>query len=329
MRLLALHGWGQDAAVFNSRRTNGLQKKLKTLPLLLDCVDAPFQIGETSGQRGWWTYRPEDWDGSLSNPLELLSRESFAPIGLDTSLEALAAQWKTGEYDGILGFSQGAVMAAVLCAKLCSEPEAYRRPGCIVLISGFANPSPVDLSYYPPKTPLAVRSLHIWGEADTHIPPAASAALAERFVDPVTHTHPAHHFIPQKPQDCKVFLEFLQSIPAAAAGGSAAVDKTNGTALCEAVSNIDLAQVTALLDAGHCANGVRDPGGEEDFQPDRPLKMVLFRVSDCLLGKEQLATLAEIARILLKHGADPKPAMALAERRYGPYLLRATRYAHT
>ena len=93
----------------------------------------------------------------------------------------------------------------------------------------------------------------------------------------------------------------------------------NGTALCEAVSNIDLARVTALLGTGHCANGVRDPGGENEAQPDRPLKMVLFRMSDCLLGEEQLATLAEIARVLLTHGADPKPAAELAEQRYGKY----------
>ena len=93
----------------------------------------------------------------------------------------------------------------------------------------------------------------------------------------------------------------------------------NGTALRKAVSNIALKRVTALLGTGHCTNGVRDPGGEEDFQPDRPLKMVIFRLSDCLLGEEQLATLAEIAQVLLNHGADPKPAVELAETRYGPY----------
>ena len=104
------------------------------------------------------------------------------------------------------------------------------------------------------------------------------------------------------------------------------MDKMNGTALCEAVSNIDLARVTQLLDSGHCANGVRDPGGEEDFQPDRPLKMVMFRLSDCLSDAgccsslpEQRATLAEIAKVLLRHGADPTPAMNIAERRYGKY----------
>ena len=54
MRLLALHGWGQDAAVFGSKRTKDLQKKLKSLPLVLDCANAPFQIGETSAAASAW-----------------------------------------------------------------------------------------------------------------------------------------------------------------------------------------------------------------------------------------------------------------------------------
>ena len=56
------------------------------------------------------------------------------------------------------------------------------------------------------------------------------------------------------------------------------------------------------------------------------MKMVMFRLSDCLSGAgccsslpEQRATLAEIAKVLLHHGADPTPAMNIAERRYGKY----------
>ena len=52
---------------------------------------------EPPGERGWWTYRQEDWDGSLSNPLALLSRESFRPLGLETSLEQLSSAWAEGD----------------------------------------------------------------------------------------------------------------------------------------------------------------------------------------------------------------------------------------
>ena len=119
VRLLALHGWGQDAELFGRKRTKDLQRKLKAHSLSLHCANAPFQIGATPAERGWWTYRPEEWDGSLSNPLALLSRESFRPLGLETSLEQLSSAWAEGDFDGILGFSQG------------SEPTSCLPPGTL------------------------------------------------------------------------------------------------------------------------------------------------------------------------------------------------------
>ena len=88
-----------------------------------------------------------------------------------------------------------------------------------------------------------------------------------------------------------------------------------GTAVCA----IDVEAVTRLLTGGHDPNAARAPGGEDAFQPDRPLKMVMFRLSDSMLGDAERAQLAAIARILLAHGADPAPAMAIAEYRYGAY----------
>jgi len=55
------------------------------------------------------------------------------------------------------------------------------------------------------------------------------------------------------------------------------------------------------------------------IQPTTPLRMVMFRISDALLENKSLLDLAEIAKVLLDHGADPKPAMLLAEDRYGKY----------
>ena len=93
----------------------------------------------------------------------------------------------------------------------------------------------------------------------------------------------------------------------------------DGTELCAAVGAVDLGRVKALLERGHSANGVRAPGNEESHQPDQPLKMAMFRLSDCFLTAEQEAELANIATILLRYGADPLPAMCIAEFRYGPY----------
>ena len=54
-------------------------------------------------------------------------------------------------------------------------------------------------------------------------------------------------------------------------------------------------------------------------QPDTPLRMVMFCISDNLLEDEDLRNHAKVAKILLAHGADPKPAIEIAESRYGKY----------
>lgn len=68
-------------------------------------------------------------------------------------------------------------MAAILCTKLLSTPGA-RPPRCVILISGFARPSPAELSaWYPPAQPLPLPSMHVWGAADDHIPPVRDPRL--------------------------------------------------------------------------------------------------------------------------------------------------------
>ena len=47
--------------------------------------------------------------------------------------------------------------------------------------------------------------------------------------------------------------------------------------------------------------------------------MVVFRISDSLLMEEDLRHFSVIAELLLEYGADPEPALQMAEKRYGKY----------
>merc|ERR1712166_914784 len=89
--------------------------------------------------------------------------------------------------------------------------------------------------------------------------------------------------------------------------------------LVAATSAIDLDTVRALLDAGHKPNSSTTTPPLQSGTPSDALCMVVFRLSDCLLSDAERATLADIAALLLKHGAEPAPAVALAESRYGAY----------
>eukprot|EP00750_Incisomonas_marina_P012226 INCI16666.1.p1 GENE.INCI16666.1~~INCI16666.1.p1 ORF type:complete len:689 (-),score=155.48 INCI16666.1:45-2111(-) len=91
--------------------------------------------------------------------------------------------------------------------------------------------------------------------------------------------------------------------------------------LCDAVARLDVEQVKQLLALGHDPNGVRrlwwDDENDDELQPSRPLKMVVFRLSDCTHTEIENDALAQIARALLDAGADPHNALQLAEARYG------------
>ena len=87
--------------------------------------------------------------------------------------------------------------------------------------------------------------------------------------------------------------------------------------LSNAVCNIDIEKVKLLVSSGVDVNAYRSGQPEESSQPDTPLKMVVFRLSDCLLYDSQRKILADIASILIDNGADPLPAFELAKERYG------------
>ncbi|MFI5203334.1 MAG: hypothetical protein ACHQF2_02470 [Flavobacteriales bacterium] len=92
--------------------------------------------------------------------------------------------------------------------------------------------------------------------------------------------------------------------------------------LMNAIESRDIKTILLCLENGADVNYTRHKDEDEpngSMQPTTPLRLVMFCISDCLLEDDHLKQFAEIANLLLQHGADPKPAMQLAEYRYGKY----------
>ena len=99
-------------------------------------------------------------------------------------------------------------------------------------------------------------------------------------------------------------------------------NENDGTDLTNAVSALDLALVSSLLNSGANPNALQPPSSSPltgSDQPDSPLKMAMFCLSNTLLSPSDHDTLESITLSLLDAGADPLPAMRIAEMRYGPY----------
>ncbi|XP_015501870.1 esterase OVCA2 [Parus major] len=205
LRLLALHGYRQSARRLR-QRTGALRKALRGRAELL-IIDAPHPLPAAAEDdpdgddppRGWWFSGPGTFEAGEA---------AAAPVGLDESLSTVAAALaEHGPFDGLLGFSQGAALAAMVCA-LRARGDPRFPVTFAVLVAGFASRSPAHGHFY--REPIALPTLHIVGDTDAVIAAALSRELARCFVEPVILTHPGGHFIPAAPAQKKAYLEFLE-----------------------------------------------------------------------------------------------------------------------
>ncbi|NXQ40761.1 OVCA2 Esterase, partial [Catharus fuscescens] len=118
-----------------------------------------------------------------------------------------AALAEHGPFDGLLGFSQGAALAAMVCA-LRARGDPRFPVSFAVLVAAFASRAPAHGHFY--REPIALPTLHVVGDTDAVIAAPLSRELAQCFVEPVVLTHPGGHFIPAAPAQKKAYLEFLE-----------------------------------------------------------------------------------------------------------------------
>lgn len=127
--------------------------------------------------------------------------------GLQEALETVARALDTlGPFDGLLGFSQGAALAAYVCALGQAGDPRFPLPRFIILVSGFC---PRGLKEPILQSPMSLPSLHVFGDTDRVIPSQESMQLASRFLGAVTLTHSGGHFIPAAASQRQAYLKFL------------------------------------------------------------------------------------------------------------------------
>ncbi|XP_067422075.1 esterase OVCA2 [Emydura macquarii macquarii] len=245
LRLLCLHGYGQNRRSFHER-TGALRKALRGRAELVSVsaphpvpgpeaepepaapeagnVAGPRQgtgpgwaepspgagpearAARSSGRtdpeaepRGWWLPAPQE--------REEAGAEAAPGAGLEAALAAVARAFaELGPFDGLLGFSQGAALAAVVCAlQQRGDPRFPLR--FAVLIAGFRSRAAAHGCYY--REPIALPSLHVLGESDRLVPAARSRELAAHFLAPALLAHPGGHFVPAAAPQRRAYLEFL------------------------------------------------------------------------------------------------------------------------
>ncbi|KAM9257443.1 esterase OVCA2 [Cariama cristata] len=203
LRLLGLHGYRQSERRFH-QRTGALRKALRGRAELV-AVSAPHPVpggGEDDDgddpPRGWWFSGPGTFEAG---------EVAAAPAGLEESLSAVAAALaEHGPFDGLLGFSQGAALAAMVCA-LRARGDPRFPVAFAILVAGFASRAPAHSHFY--REPITLPTLHVVGNTDAVIAAHLSRELAQHFVEPVVLTHPGGHFVPAAAPQKRAYLDFL------------------------------------------------------------------------------------------------------------------------
>ena len=196
LKVLCLHGYAQNAEILRDR-SGGFRKPLKKSRFECVYVDGPFgctKDGEGIENADADPFRRAWWRGSSAETTY---------VGWTESRVRLVEMWESQKFDGILGFSQGAGAAAMLCAEL--------RPQFGIFVSGFV-PRDQQAAAALLSGVDDVPTLHVFGEGDTLVEPERSRALSECFADSTVIVHEGGHMLPSSGVVRRQVVDFLERV---------------------------------------------------------------------------------------------------------------------
>lgn len=195
MRVLALHGWRTSAKVLDWQYTtySGLGPKLSDL-IEVTCIDAPHPAkGPTMGGIENFVDGPyfEWWDAMKRPGSDTQSLYNGMPETVSYVLDYVKTH---GPFDGLMGFSQGGTLAAVIMALhqagTCTiQPSP---PRFCLIFAGLTSRDYRHAELY--DTPIASPAFLVYGDKD----PTAryTKRLASAFTKPWVVSHAGGHVVP-------------------------------------------------------------------------------------------------------------------------------------
>lgn len=205
LNILCLHGYRQNGESFKSK-TGSFRKFVKkfanftyiTAPHVAKSLNENDPVDET--QKSWW-YNKDD--GSFKG-----TNTDGPAVGFEESLKQVEEVWNKGNYQGLVGFSQGACFASLI-ASLSSRSLTSIKPRFVMLVAGFRSESLAHKNYYVNK--ISIPSLHAYGLNDDIISHELSIKLKESFESPLTITHQGGHYFPATANEKQIYVEFYRN----------------------------------------------------------------------------------------------------------------------
>ncbi|XP_020626375.1 esterase OVCA2-like, partial [Orbicella faveolata] len=141
-----------------------------------------FICSSGSDEYGWWFSTEDDTYDPLS--------PSDVSKGYDESIELVKSTFlNQGPFDGVLGFSQGACLLAILCALREQGSLSFK---FAILVAAFKSRSSGHSIYY--TKPILCPTLHVFGDTDRVIPKENSEDLLKNFSNATILNHPGGNY---------------------------------------------------------------------------------------------------------------------------------------
>ncbi|XP_030463297.2 uncharacterized protein LOC115683041 [Syzygium oleosum] len=207
-RILCLHGFRMSAKILETQFHQWPESVLEKLDLVF--LDAPYPSRGKSGVEGIFDPPYFEWFQGNQDYTEYENFEECIAFIEDFMV-------KNGPFDGLLGFSQGAVLSAALPGMQEEGLVLTKVPKIkfVILVCGAklggAKLSAPRLAANAFSAPIECPSLHIIGETD--IVKTEGIALLDSFVDPLVIHHPEGHTVPNlDDQSLEIVHNFIEKI---------------------------------------------------------------------------------------------------------------------
>ncbi|KAA8528333.1 hypothetical protein F0562_035688 [Nyssa sinensis] len=202
-RFLCLHGFRTSGDILKKQIAKWPESVLQKIDLVF--VDAPFPAQGKSDVEG--IFDPPFYEWFQFN------KEFTEYTNFDECLAYIEdCMIRYGPFDGLLGFSQGAILSAALPGLQAMGVALTKVPKIehLIIIGGakLKSPSLAEKAY---SSPIQCPSVHFLGETD--FLKQYGIELLESFEDPLVIHHPKGHTIPRLDEKgLHIMLSFIERI---------------------------------------------------------------------------------------------------------------------
>lgn len=185
-KIIAFHGYMQNGSKMESSLSKLLKGDMK--PLELVCPTGTYYVDDQNNQYGWFKLPSKDH-----------IRIPHSYEGIEQSIELCRELiTKHGDFDIVIGFSQGAVFATILAGL-----GLFNNVKCFIMMSG----SEIQDVQYRPHLLIDTKLISLMGSKDELINTDDINSLARYYQNNVTFQHKYGHVIPTDAETKKFLKE--------------------------------------------------------------------------------------------------------------------------